>query len=634
VTNDTLQPIRDGAHVVLLTAEEGDARDRMIAGWLGDVQAPGRDGWHLDCDVERFGLFAGLENWLLSLHPRMEERAPDLVAEHDYELLKTVPRLRERYTFLRPTLTETAPADEAVRNYAMDRGFRIGQGLVDLLVAWYERSGASSWVVVADNFDRAGALVQRFFLELIRRRASRLNLTIVFVMHPNTVSTFTERLEAVWSPSTVRISLPAGRAERTSPQQFRERALELEALVGRKQLPTEIHLPELIYSWRRSDEPHRAIRWQAMAFGLYNHYGFYEDAHPFCDIVLEHLDDLTSEFSTLFSRWNLVGTIFGCLAAIGQPERACQIVEREGLDKVTDPVDVARICYVLAMLHSRFLPTHDLSRAEQYIEDGLNALARGEVHEHVRRFLSVFLRNGLAFIRHRQGRPLEAITMCETGFAELDEYLPRDSHRLHRSVLLYNIAQVYAALRSHEKAIESFTAALDMDPNYSEYYNERGSVYLQCGRFDDAIADYRRAIAASPPYAEVWTNLGQCYRQMKAYPEAADAYARALDLDPQFRLALVGDADVSVRMECWDRALARYDVLLSTNPNQPLILANRAFVLERLDRLEEALDTLNRALALAPNEAVLYQNRASLHGRLGRAEHADDTRELQPVAKR
>lgn len=106
--SDTLPRVGPEAHVVVLAAEEGQARDRLLDDWLRDAQAPGRQCWRLDCDAERFGLFAGLEPWLLSILPRMEETAPDLVSQHDYELLKTVPRLRQRYSYRRPTLTETA----------------------------------------------------------------------------------------------------------------------------------------------------------------------------------------------------------------------------------------------------------------------------------------------------------------------------------------------------------------------------------------------------------------------------------------------------------------------------------------------------------------------------------------------
>ena len=185
------------------------------------------------------------------------------------------------------------------------------------------------------------------------------------------------------------------------------------------------------------------------------------------------------------------------------------------------------------MLHARFLPEKDFEKAEEYLERGIRYLDQAhKMPERDRHFLRVFLLNGVAFVRHRQGRPLEAIELCKSGSEHLDRHLNPDQHRLHRSVLLYNTAQVYAALQMHEHAIENFSAAMSMDPNYSEYYNERGNVYLSMGAYKEAVQDYLAAIDLSAPYQEVWTNLGQCYRQMGRLEEAIQAYSRALDLDP------------------------------------------------------------------------------------------------------
>jgi tetratricopeptide (TPR) repeat protein len=81
-----------------------------------------------------------------------------------------------------------------------------------------------------------------------------------------------------------------------------------------------------------------------------------------------------------------------------------------------------------------------------------------------------------------------------------------------------------------------------MDPNYSEYHNERGNIFLKVGRLEEARANYLRAIDPSPPYFEVFTNLGQCYRRMGRLNEAIEWYSRALDLEPDQPLAIEGRA--------------------------------------------------------------------------------------------
>ena len=138
---------------------------------------------------------------------------------------------------------------------------------------------------------------------------------------------------------------------------------------------------------------------------------------------------------------------------------------------------LARSYYLLAMLHARFLPQRDLDRAATYLERALDLLPGAGLPDEERHFLTAFTMNGLAFVRLRQGRPEEAVRLCREAIALLDAHLRPHQHRLHRSVLLYNIAQVYAVSGPYEEALRYLSAALDVDPNYAEYYQERGSVW-------------------------------------------------------------------------------------------------------------------------------------------------------------
>jgi len=200
-------------------------------------------------------------------------------------------------------------------------------------------------------------------------------------------------------------------------------------------------------------------------------------------------------------------------------------------------------------------------------------------------------------IRHRQGRPDEALELCLAGFNELRQRLAPEEHRLHRSVLLYNAAQVLAALERHDEAIACISRAMALDPNYSEYYAERGGVYLKIGRFEEAERDFLRAIDLSPPYSDVWTNLGQCYRVTDRPEEAIRAYARALDLDPAVPLALIGRAESSLALGDADGAIRDYTAALALEHEQPLVLAGRAVAYYESGRFDDALNDNRRVVS-------------------------------------
>ena len=607
-----------GGGVLVVEAERGCARAETLREWAARSGADGRDALFLRCDFRDGGVWAGIAEWVGELLPRIERIAPALAEKHATELSVVLPDRPLQYPGAK-TLTEVTEGREAVRNYAMDRAYRIPHGVIDLLDAWYAEHPPAPRVVVCEGYDRAGALCRRFFRELLRRRGERMGLTLVLAVAPGGAEAVRRELAPGTRLDTVRLDLPADPPG--LPPEVASLGRLARIALGRGEFPAEKHFPALLRYWEEGDDPAAVLPWMAYALGRYNHYGFYEDALLFLEPVAAGLH-LIPESRDFLTRWNLVGAIYNSLAAVGQVERAYQVVRAEALERITDPLDRARACYVAAMVNARFLPRKDFETAKRYLEEGFRELERVDPADENREFLSVFLGNGLAFIHSREGRPREAIELCARGYERMGTRLGDHRHRLHRSVLLYNIAQVYTATREHERAVEYFTAAMEMDPNYSEYHNERGSVYLAMGRYDEAIADYHEAIRLSAPYQEVWTNLGQCYRQMGRLEDAARAYSRALDLDPTVEIARVARAQVLAALGRTEAARADYEAALEANPAQPLVLSNLAALLYRESDLEGSLSCLHAAVELAPDNAALYRNRAVALEELGRAEEA------------
>jgi tetratricopeptide (TPR) repeat protein len=269
-----------------------------------------------------------------------------------------------------------------------------------------------------------------------------------------------------------------------------------------------------------------------------------------------------------------------------------------------------QLFYLMAMFYARFKKPRDFAKGEEYLERSLAAIAESSLPEGERHFRYVFNRNGLAMIRNFQRRSQEAIELCRSGFAYLNENLDANEHRLHRSILLYNIAQVYAATGSHQEALEYYTATIAQDPNYSEYYNERANVLLQMDRLEEAEADYLRAIELSPPYFEVFTNLGQCYRRRGAMQDAICQYSRALDLQPNHLLAMLGRAKAYEEAGDRDAAIEDYSAVIQLDPTLWEAFASRGVLLYEAGRLEESLADFDSAIELKPDIADLRENRA------------------------
>ncbi len=612
-----LSGLRGGLLVV--EAERGHARKAVLKEWTERLRAKGQEPLLLPCDFRDGGVWAGVAHWIGGLLADIEREAPELTERHAIELAMILARRPGEHA-APVTLTDQAVGGEAVRNYAMDRAYRVPHGLVDLLDAWYVHAPPAPRVVICAGYDRAGALSQRFFRELLRRRGEKLGITLVVVVSPGAGEEVRGTFASDIPFAEARLDLPADPPGMSPASVAFARVVE--ERVRNNEFPGEHHFPDLLRYWEEAGGPEIALPWMTYALARYNHYGFYEDALLFLEPVRESINRIPGSRDFL-SRWNVVGSIYNCLVAVGRVEEAYRVVEEEALGKLTDPLDRARACYVAAMVHARFLPEKDYETAERFLREGIRELQAADPHDENRVFLQVFLGNGLALVRSRQGKPGEAIELCVTGLEEMDAGLGSKKHSLHRSVLLYNIAQVYTATREHEKAIEYFTATIRMDPYYSEYHNERGNAFLALGRYDEAVRDYHEAIRVSAPYQEVWTNLGQCYRRMGRLEDAAAAYSRALDLEPDVEVARGARAQVLSALGRRAEAIADYEAVLQVaEKGRAPILANLAGLLYGEGRVEDALERLDQAVALAPDVAPLYRNRAVALEALGRPDEA------------
>lgn len=609
--------------VVVLEAEPGPARDAVVRQWLADGRHHAATTWLLNCAYREGGIWAGLADLFQDLVPEIRERAPDLLSKHSAELYLILPTFRKDLPPRNPTLTETVSENEKTRNYPADRAYRSLHGLIDLLDAWHRLCGDARWVIACDQYDQANGLVHRFFGELMRRRGQGLKLILLVATAPGAGDIVLNRFDPSVVGQAVRLDLAGTTPVTVSKARMTQMAHALEDRVAHDAVAEEIHLPRLIHYWEHSDAPEEASPWQIKAMNMYNHQGLYEAS-------AEYGPSLEADLERLHARdWNQYfragNALFFCylMLDVGRAQRILEGL----LSRTDDPVYLPHLSYLMAMQLARYLRPPDLAKAEEYLLRSLEIISAVGLPEEKKNFLTVFSWNGLAFVRVRQGRYQEALDLCHAGIARLNEYFGPEQHQLHRSVLVYNIAQVYAEVGPYEEALAYFSEAMATDPNYSEYYNERGNVHMKMERFDEAEQDYLHAVELSPPYAEVWTNLGQRYRIQGRMTDAVQAYSRALDLNPKTILALVGRADANTVLEQPDAAQADYDTALALDPAQPLVLASRAILHYEAGRVSAALEDLDQAVSFAPQTPTLYQNRAVALRDLGRAlEAAQDLR--------
>jgi tetratricopeptide (TPR) repeat protein len=72
----------------------------------------------------------------------------------------------------------------------------------------------------------------------------------------------------------------------------------------------------------------------------------------------------------------------------------------------------------------------------------------------------------------------------------------------------------YRELQDYDRAIADYDQAIRLDPQNVAVYNARGIVYRELGDYDRAIADYHQVLQISPTYFNAYSNLGFAYYYM------------------------------------------------------------------------------------------------------------------------
>ncbi len=610
--------------ILIVEATPGPARRRWLEALPDKSANPVERAFSVSCDFGSGGPWGGVSGLFAEVFPEIQSQRPDLVERHSLELVSVLPRLRRSLTVRNPSLTDLAAPEEKTRNYAADRAFRVVHGLIDLLDSW--KSGASAdaaWAIACDDFDLAGAMSRCFFAELMRRRAELMNLRLLIGVGPGGG----EEVRASFKAGPPVQVAAADLADEPFPAPDENEAAriahDLEQQIGGDRIEMQINLPQLIRLWELAGRPDKLLRAKFFGLETYDTLGLYEDALRYGSGVLAMAHEHAPDDHQL--QWAIVFKLLMSHIGLQDVQSSLALAESEGMKTTERNAGWrAHLLYLIAMFHARFSTPRDLVKGEQYLDLALETIQSANQPAGVLHFQSVFNRNGLAMIRTFQGRFQEAIELCQDGIARLNAHLGADEHRLHRSVLVYNIAQVYVATGSLAEAIEHYSAAIAMDPNYSEYYNERGNIFLRLDRLDEARADYLRAIDLSPPYFEVFANLGQCFRRMGRMSEAIEAYSRALDLQPNHLLALLGRAKANEEIGRRDAAIADYTAALAESPEEWEANASRGVLYYEAGDLTGSLRDFDRAIELRADRPDLYNNRAIVLADLGRYRQSEN----------
>ena len=108
-------------------------------------------------------------------------------------------------------------------------------------------------------------------------------------------------------------------------------------------------------------------------------------------------------------------------------------------------------------------------------------------------------------------------------------------------------------------AIHDFDQTINLNPQYAQAFDARGTAKTNIGDFAGAVADYCKSIEQGSD--EVWTvycNRGSAYIELKRFEDAVKDFNEALALKPGFAAAYLGLGNTCLRLARYQEAIEHF----------------------------------------------------------------------------
>ncbi|MFL5304124.1 MAG: tetratricopeptide repeat protein [Polyangia bacterium] len=216
---------------------------------------------------------------------------------------------------------------------------------------------------------------------------------------------------------------------------------------------------------------------------------------------------------------------------------------------------------------------------------------------------------------------------------------------VEKKQMLFVLGQVYdRELGDPERAVETYSSIVDLDPEDYDAVQALDRLYQQLGRWYDLLAVLERQTELAPSPAEVVSlrfRIGELWREhLKDLARAVEAYRQVLQMDPAHEptvralemLMEGGEADSAVLAAQvlepiyestgeWDRVTAVYEVMQAAaeEPARKVELLSRMAEIEerRLSHQNAAFDIYGRALHVDPSNTDVLGQLERLAGETG-----------------
>ena len=117
-------------------------------------------------------------------------------------------------------------------------------------------------------------------------------------------------------------------------------------------------------------------------------------------------------------------------------------------------------------------------------------------------------------------------------YAEAEKYFDKLLNVQKKPEIFFIQANIHKQLKKYDTAITYFEEAIQLNPNFSEAYNNLGNIKKRIGKIEEAISCFKKAIELKENNILAYFNLANTYRENRYFNELIETYEKILSFNP------------------------------------------------------------------------------------------------------
>ena len=175
--------------------------------------------------------------------------------------------------------------------------------------------------------------------------------------------------------------------------------------------------------------------------------------------------------------------------------------------------------------------------------------------------------------------------------------------------LLRSKGVAFSEKGDHDKAIECYDKALEINPKYFAAWRSKGVAYSRKDDHDKAIEFYDKALEINPKDYRAWHNKGVAFANKGDHDKAIEFYDKALEINPKNSNTWHIKGVAFDNKGDYDKAIELYDKALEINPKDSYTWCDKGVAHSRKGDHDKAIEFYDKALEINPKNDLAKYNR-------------------------